>query len=428
MRPIALFDKSFLQSLSVDSSVWFDQFFLANICPIFYSETLANLGKEWKNGKLPEQEVGARIAAKFPDMNGFPCLHHLGLVINNLLGYAIPMTGQIPSGGKPTKSLDTSCIIHENIPEAKDFLRWARFNFTQEEHNLAINWRKDLSNYDLDTISNSFKSAGMNMKICQTLEDVKEYAESIVNRSHKSLENINVELDFLCVPLDVRDRILKRWSSEGWKSLSVFAPYAAHVLTIELFFHIARSLGLIPLTSSSWIDICYLYYVPFCMLFVSSDNLHRRCANLFMRSEQQFIWGKDLNDDLIALNKHYSNLPEEIKRKGISNFASKPPKEPRFLVAEIWDKHFPSWRTPKKNSTRSLSYTEIREEITNISNAEALPRNKINFDLNHPDSVLIRRSVRTRKGSWNIVDEELLKNNEDEAAIEEFYRVEKLSE
>ncbi len=41
MGPITLFDKSFLQSLSIDESVWFDNFFYSVICPIFYVETLA---------------------------------------------------------------------------------------------------------------------------------------------------------------------------------------------------------------------------------------------------------------------------------------------------------------------------------------------------------------------------------------------------
>jgi hypothetical protein len=42
----ALFDKSFLQSLSVDESVWFDRHFAPVVCPVFYAETLADLAKE----------------------------------------------------------------------------------------------------------------------------------------------------------------------------------------------------------------------------------------------------------------------------------------------------------------------------------------------------------------------------------------------
>jgi hypothetical protein len=45
MGPVALFDKSFLQSLSLDDAVWFDHFFAPVICPIFFVETLADLKK-----------------------------------------------------------------------------------------------------------------------------------------------------------------------------------------------------------------------------------------------------------------------------------------------------------------------------------------------------------------------------------------------
>src|SRR5258705_7856842 len=46
MGPITLFDKSFLQAISLDEAVWFDRFFMPVVCPVFYVETLGDLGKE----------------------------------------------------------------------------------------------------------------------------------------------------------------------------------------------------------------------------------------------------------------------------------------------------------------------------------------------------------------------------------------------
>jgi hypothetical protein len=66
-----LFDKSFLQSLSVDESVWFDQHFMPVVCPVFYVETLADLAKQPTERGLAENEV-RNIAAKFPKMRGYP--------------------------------------------------------------------------------------------------------------------------------------------------------------------------------------------------------------------------------------------------------------------------------------------------------------------------------------------------------------------
>jgi hypothetical protein len=45
MGPITLFDKSFLEMLNVDEAALFDALFSANICPIFYTEVLADLDK-----------------------------------------------------------------------------------------------------------------------------------------------------------------------------------------------------------------------------------------------------------------------------------------------------------------------------------------------------------------------------------------------
>jgi hypothetical protein len=44
---------------------------------------------------------------------------------------------------------------------------------------------------------------------------------------------------------------------------------------------------------------------------VSSDDLHRRCAPLFLRPDQEFVWGIDMKPALKAVNAHFLQLPEE---------------------------------------------------------------------------------------------------------------------
>ena len=103
--PITLFDKSFLQALSVDESVWFDHFFLPVICPLFFVATLADLTKQQRSGssRTPEDEVRV-IADKTPVLSGVPCVHHSQLCIANLLGHQAPHFGQIPlAGGRPVR-------------------------------------------------------------------------------------------------------------------------------------------------------------------------------------------------------------------------------------------------------------------------------------------------------------------------------------
>ena len=93
MGPITVVDKSFLQSLSVDESVFFDHFFNPIITPLFFIETLADLEKAVRQGRTPEQEVGI-IASKAPEASSFPIIHHTRLALANLMGVNITMDGR----------------------------------------------------------------------------------------------------------------------------------------------------------------------------------------------------------------------------------------------------------------------------------------------------------------------------------------------
>ncbi|HEV2281989.1 MAG TPA: hypothetical protein VGX75_06330 [bacterium] len=82
--PVLLFDKSTLEGLSVDESVWLDQFFFANITPLFFVETLADIEKEIKDGRTSEQVVG-NLAEKTPT-GGLPnvrLVQRVGVLVAN---------------------------------------------------------------------------------------------------------------------------------------------------------------------------------------------------------------------------------------------------------------------------------------------------------------------------------------------------------
>jgi hypothetical protein len=144
MGPIILFDKSILQALSVDESVLFDNFFMSNICPIFYVETLADLEKAVRLGRTPEQEVGL-LAAKTPQMHSYPNMFHHQLCISNLLGYPVAMDGRpLLSGGKPVKTKDQSGIVFDEAPEALAFSRWQAGKFLEVE--------REMDSYQPDSI------------------------------------------------------------------------------------------------------------------------------------------------------------------------------------------------------------------------------------------------------------------------------------
>ncbi len=229
MGPITLFDKSFLQSLSVDESVMFDHFFLVNVCPIFYSETLADLDKNVRKGRTPEHEVRI-IAGKFPEMHGMPCAFHRTLCIGELRGYPVPMTGQIPvAGGRRVKSKSGRAAVFEPSPEAEAFRRWQRGEFVEIEHRYARAWRLNASVLDLGNPSSIMRVLGLPER-CDNLEQAYRLAKDVVHHQMKPFFWISIMCDSLGFPAGEKQLILKRWIRSGKPSLVSFAPYTAHVL------------------------------------------------------------------------------------------------------------------------------------------------------------------------------------------------------
>ena len=90
--PILLFDKSMLQSLSVDEAVWLDTFYFPCITPVFFTETLADLEKEVQKGRSAEEVVG-NLAEKTP-IGGAINVYHQTLSMNELLGRTVELRKQ----------------------------------------------------------------------------------------------------------------------------------------------------------------------------------------------------------------------------------------------------------------------------------------------------------------------------------------------
>src|SRR5688572_28375517 len=143
MGPITLFDKSFLQALSFDEAPLFDMFFAANISPIFFVETLADLQKDFTN-RVAEEEVG-RLAARTPTMHSYPNVHHAELCLHDLLTGAVKWA-RVPAvrNGIPVREEGKVSVIHKNSPEAEAFERWRKGKFQQLEREIATFWRQHL--------------------------------------------------------------------------------------------------------------------------------------------------------------------------------------------------------------------------------------------------------------------------------------------
>jgi hypothetical protein len=409
--PIALFDKSFIQALTVDESVWFDHFFTPVVCPIFYVETLADLAKAAKEDRSAESEVRI-IAEKFPEVSGSICSNHLDLTVLDILGaFNVPMNGRIPrSGGRYVTGGGQSGVVYDYSAEEAAFQRWQQQMFHDVERLFAAGWRRALNSLDLKQIAKTLRVLGVTGQSCKSLEDAKRIAQSVVSGVDKPFERLGLAVRYFNIPQQRHAEIIERWKYEGQPSLERYAPYAAFVLTIEIFFYIAVAANLISAErQSNRIDIAYLAYLPFCMVFVSSDRLHERAARLFLRSDQEFIWGPALKADLKRLNQHYLALPQAEREQGIMRFADHPPVTGDFLVTKLWKRYL----RPEALQDKGLDISMGPEESKNlVQRLRAFTKGRTLL----PDETVagvdgetlsIERRIKRQKGSWWQVPKDL---------------------
>jgi hypothetical protein len=367
MGPILIFDKSTLESLNPDEACWLENFFLTNITPPFFTETLADLRKEMRSGQTPEEIVG-NLAYKTPVLNSYLNVHHATLCTYELLGHRVEMD-RVPAiaGGVNLTTGDRKGIVYKQSPEEEAFQRWQCGEFLDLERNIARIWRDTLASLDLNGIYKSYQMLFTNRVKPKTLREAKIFTDEFMNDKRNKEQVFHLALTMFCVPAHPQYTVIQRWITQRWNFLDKpllkdFAPYTTHVVSVDLFFFIAIAADLISRERpSNKIDLSYLYYLPFCMIFTSNDKLHNRVATLFIKDDQTFISGRSLKEDLRKLDNYYSRLPEDIKAKGIMKFAYYPPTDSAYLVTQLWDKHLPKWR--ESASRQSAVDVPIDKEV-----------------------------------------------------------------
>ena len=393
MGPIILFDKSALQALSLNESVWLDHFFLSVIAPLFFVETLADLEKEVP-GRTPEEEV-QRIAAKTPETGSYPNVFHLQLCLQNLLGFSVPMEGRIMlAGGVPVRHQNRSGFRFDIAPEVMALQRWQAGQFLAVERQFAKRWRSSLGALNFHGVIQRLRELGVVPGKCRDLEEAKAMADTIVHQEGQPFERLALVFALLGLPRTLFVRVFDRYRMAGYPALATFAPYTACVLTIEVFFYIAAYKSFIARERvSNKVDIAYLCYLPFCMIFTSSDKLHRRCAPLFLRKDQEFIWGADLKEGLKKIDQHFDQLPDFEKEKGLNVIAPHPPKEGDFLVSRLWDRHLRPWRSHPDIPLSADQETRLIQEVREFNEARPMREEEVDFDSSDPDAVALQRRI-----------------------------------
>lgn len=135
LGPSLIFDKSFLESLSLDEAVLMDNFFMSTITPLFFVECLADLEKKISSNSTPEQLVGS-LADRTPDSQGYPNVHHMEILKGELSRQFDMKTtyGRVAmAGGERVQLGDKKGVVYRRSPEREALERWTERHFLEVE-------------------------------------------------------------------------------------------------------------------------------------------------------------------------------------------------------------------------------------------------------------------------------------------------------
>lgn len=406
MGPTIIFDKSTLQSISIDESVFLQQFFLTNLTPLFYVETLGDLDLEKHKSGKPIIDVISELSAKVPSTGIFPNVHHARLLVGNLIGLPVEMDGRtIRDGGQEKIDPEGNIGIHySESPEEIALRRWNKKEYSEIEQLFSGEWRRTLSNISFDIVLAIVKNIAPINKEFKNPSQIKDFVDKYVKSNEKELLYLAFEL--LGLPEKYYHQAQKRWNQSSTLSFEEFAPYTAFALKVDLFFYLNMLKGFESKERSSHIvDLSYLYYLPFCNVFVSNDKLHKRIAPFFIRKNQIFVDGRDFKKGLGELDKYYTPFIDEIAEKGMMGFASQPPTDLNNKITEIWDGIFPNWRKSTSNkkiiSPKPEEDKRLVEYLQKVQKeSKALPHSTPSDEVHH---VIMTHKVKVQKGKWRIL-------------------------
>ncbi len=147
------------------------------------------------------------------------------------------------------------------------------------------------------------------------------------------------------------------------------------------------------------------------MAFVSSDRLHEQTAPLFLRDDQEFVWGLDLKADLRQLNAHYQATLSEVERKrGLIGLVGAPPIDGGYLVTELWKRHLRPEALQDRNVLESMSaeaQAKLVAELRAFTEGAPLPLGQQISDIDAIEAVTVERRISKKKGSWWQVPQDL---------------------
>ena len=384
-----------------------NNFFATCVTPLFFIETLADLEKEVRRGRTPEQVVGS-LAYKTPDMKSHVSPFHTWMLLSELRGEQnIAMDARIRrSDGIVVQLNDQQGVIYRASKEEEAFVRWQRGEFLDLERQIAKEWRKAVSGIDYSQSYDSFKKLYGSFRRPKNLKDAKDIAETLIDLLDEEV-SMRFGMTLLQVPSDVQSAAVARWSARGRQPLREFAPYFRHMYVVDLFYYLAIGADLIsrvrPAREGGQQSGHCLPLLRSVLQGVRLKRQPSRARHSIVSSRRPNLCkGPVIKSGPEKLDEYFDALPEETKARGLHAFASYPPSEESFLVTRLWDQHSPNWRkekaeTPELSPELQKALLELTKRLSEQSKPIHGPGPVSIEDVQY---IHMSRQVFRKKGKW----------------------------
>lgn len=372
--PILIYDKSAMQRLKKDEARWLTHFFRCNITPVYMQEVLGDLAASPKRGS-PESMVAA-LAARTSALGSMPNVEHLELISMEVQGNPVEMRGVPVVGGgqRITDATGKAGVFFDESPEDRALRRWMEGGFNEQERRHATGYRKRARSVDLEAFVRATKAIQpKGTKLAETLQDVLAAVDALIDNEATQFRTLNLALEHFDQPLHIRTHVKKHWVAYGRQPIRRFLPYTHHCLRVSTLFYMGVGLSVIPQRPTNVIDMQYLFYLPFCMVFTSADKLHHDMAPLFTNATRLYVPCDELQAGLRTLADHYDAHGDELKVQGSARFARYPPLELDTVIHRLYDQTMPTWRklaaetpleiTPELNARLMEQMRPMREAM-----------------------------------------------------------------
>jgi hypothetical protein len=384
---LLIFDKSFLQMLSSDEVSELSLYFKFVGTPLLIREIISDLKKHPKDRRLPEQVVSA-LASKMWKAHGLQPAGFRKLCIASLCCvFDVPMFGQVPVDPDAPSVFVTDSgkgVIYDSAFEQEMWQRWEYGDFTADDTQSAAAWRAGVQSINLHAVGKQWKEFTQeHFGVARNLPELIALVNAMLDNFDKKVQFklLVMLIAFLDVSTPAAQWAVMLFDAGLMGRVKDLCPYAASVLRLYLTFIGGLGRGFVGPRPSHYIDLQYLFYVPFCMVFVSSDKFHREMWPA-TAGENTFVWGPDLKDELQQRIEMQSTMTEQEKEQ--QRLPSFPKELQDSPIHRVWQKYivlpmgdFQPTRPDRMSRSRSAAEPTQKKEPKLVDDLDPVDRGRI---------------------------------------------------